>query len=334
MLWPFYKRLGPNQPLKQTKELYNMNRNTLFSFLTVAALGLVMAGPADAACTFTWTGDGDAGDFRDPDNWDSSGAGCSDYPTAGDKVIIPDVNTHDPVIDDQDEQFSELDINSGGLLTITGKKLTLDGTTTHDIRGDLVLSENTPVSVLKFSASVTVAGAGQIKGEDNAAELQIVGDKTLTSTLDIVGRMKIKGLVGGANPATFVNGASGVVRADAAGTLLLAAGLTLQDDGATCSTAIWEASGNSSAILKFAQSATGLTSLFRLDDCAVIEIAASVDINTVNTLKDKAGTATAEGYVKVGSSGSFIYRDSCPSGDQNTLTASCTLIGSECDACP
>lgn len=307
-----------------------MKHNTLFSILATAAFGIVMAGPVSAS-VIDWNGKGT--DWATAANWVGGVV-----PGSGDTAKFPAVYTvgsNEPGVSTADATVGRVVLARSHTITVTGKTLTLAGTVPHDIDGDIVLSDVVNDSVLKVTgavtmditgniflkgsnavldldANVTVQGAGEIKGENNAAEIQIADSSTLTNLLLIHGKMTIKE---SGSSGTFLNGSTGIVRADAAGTLLLAAGLTLSN----CSDAVWEASSNSSAVLRFDQDATGLTGLFYLDDCAIIEVAAGVDIATTNTLTDSAGNTPAQGCVVIGTAGaSFSYRDRCD-GDKTTL---------------
>ena len=311
-----------------------MNRNTLFSILATAALGLVMAGPVSAKIT-NWK----SGDATNPERWHEDNNWSNGIPAAGDTVKIKPMtqpgNYQDPVLSTADGAAGTVTIGSNFSLTVTGRTLTLDGAT-QTFNGNLILSDST-AKVRFTSATVTVNGSSTagIKGQHNLAELQI-NNSTLTSNALIHGRMTVKESAG---TSTFKNGSTGIVRANVdGGRLTFASGLALTDDG-SCSGAVWAAIGDTvnfttQPVLKFEQSATGLTSKFFLDHCAWIELAADVDIATTNVLKDESGSSVAEGYIKVGSGGSFVYRDSCPSGTQNTIDATaCERIGSECSAC-
>lgn len=305
-----------------------MKHKTLFSFLTVAALGattalgIVKATPVApvSATTFTWDGDQNNGDWRDEDNWD---VGAS-YPQSGDIAIIT-TDGDPPVINDQDEVVSELRVQTGAILTITGQKLTLDGTTAHDIDGDIKLSNGT--AALKFSASVTVDGDGNIIGEHNDAKFQIAGDKTLTNEMIVKGQMQVKALPGGTRAGKFVNGATGTVLADADGNdspavLLFAVGLAFDD----VSGANWQATTDPDAVLKFDVGAACLDGDFLIDGCATIQLN-GVSIDTRGSYTNNGGLLDLVGAVHFGhscnagcSSCTTFTTDQCVTG---ALSCSC-----------
>ncbi|MEE9296591.1 MAG: hypothetical protein V3W34_16730 [Phycisphaerae bacterium] len=254
-----------------------MKRNTLFCFLTIAALGLVMAGPASAgSCTFTWKVNADDGDWRTGANWTAS---CEEaghtYPVAGDTAIITDVTSGtDPVIDTNDEAVTTLTINTGGLLTITGKKLTIDGST-QTFNGDLVLSDSTAVVVFTYaqgSGWTNITGSGGIKGEHASAEMQLE-DAKIDSDVDIHGMMIVKELSG---ISTLKNGSTGTIVADAEGVLKLDSGLALEDEAL----ALWSADGDSGFTtqpeLQFNEAAN-LAGNFSLCGDATIRFNAAID---------------------------------------------------------
>ena len=286
-----------------------MKRNTLFSFLTVAALGLLTAGPANAG-TFTWVGSNNANgdDWRVAANWDLN----SSYPQTGDIAIIANVATKDPVIDQQNEVVSELRVSPSGLLTVTGKKLTLDGTTTHDIDGDVVLSN--AMAMLAFTDNVTVDGDGSIVGQDDSARVFITAGKTLTNEMIFEGNMKLLS-TSTATDANFVNGATGTVLANGDGggsvaVLLFAAGLDIDD--ADTGTPKWQATSDTDAQLRFDVSDTGLDGEFTISGCATLYLDDGVDIYTTGDL-----VATANDYnIRTDSSATYCFKYLFGGGDQ------------------
>lgn len=321
-----------------------MQRHTLLTLCAAAvfatsALGLATARPAKPAsliASMAWEGDVDR-DWNVGGNW-TGGV----VPAAGDIVTIPsEVGVPykgNPVISNAHAFAGHLTIESSlRTVTVTGKTLTLNSAVTHDFDGDLILTNGS--AKLVFTADATINGGAKIVGQHNDAQVLIdepsSGTNTLTSNIIFEGNMTVARGVDAAGTATFLNGSTGVVRADVDGGILTFAADLDITDGGSCSSAVWAAIGFSGfttqPVLKFEESATGLTSKFRLDHCATIQLAAGVNVTTTNTLKDEAGTAIAQGYVKTG--GTFEYRDNCPSGSQNMLSAACTLIGSECNDC-
>lgn len=270
-----------------------MQRNTLLTLFATAVFGIVMANPVNAADS-TWHGSEGTG-WNDPDNWSRG------VPGSGDTATIPDV-ANDPLIDSS-VTVGTLIINTGAVVTVTGGfspvTLTLDGTTAHDIDGDLVLSNGT--AALKFSASVTVDGEGAIIGEHNGAKFQIEGGDTVTNEMSVQGQMAIE-TDGGSGNGTFLNGSTGIVLANADGEgsdaiLLLASGLTIDD----VSGAKWKAKSDSDSVLEFREAETGLEGNFFLDDCAMIRLVGNgVNITTNGDLTsdpsgDYSGTVDASG---------------------------------------
>ena len=305
-----------------------MKRNTLFSFLTVAALGLVTAGPASAGNdTYTWVGGAASGSENDwdynagtkaaPDyanwNWNAAaGEPVTSLPNSGDTVVIPD-RTHDPEIDSGASivTFSTLNINTGGVLSIRADAvLNLDGTVAHDIDGDLVLSNST--AVVKFSASVDVDGDGKIVGQDNNAQVQVATNKVLTnrmSTVGIVGRMKIAG------PGKLDN--RGLVHANGDGPLELGENLLLDDTGGAVR---WKAGDNINAILFFRNEHTGGSKLdgdFAVASCSKLKFDATIETN------GDFDTGAAAGFVDVDAANSVEFRYDCDAG------GGCTVIDSD-----
>ena len=310
MLWPFHKRLGPNQPLKQTKELYTMKRNTLFSFLTVAALGLLTAGPANAQCTFTWTG-ATNDNFREAGNWTKSGSCVNNWPLTGNIAIFPNVD-RDVIINDQNEQFGELRIENGGLVTITGQTLTLDGAVTHDLDGNLVLWDST--AIVKFTADATVGGDAAIVGQHDSAKIQIEGGDTLTNEMSVKGQLTIE-TNGGSGDGTFVNGSTGVVWANAGGTLLMDGSLTLDDNEVDGARALWKATNGSSTFLQFASGLTFVDSNDELQGDFVLCGNATLDFDVQTRTSGCFDETVADGWVRVAGTNFFCHNDSnCAAG--------------------
>lgn len=298
-----------------------MKSTTFFSSLLVAALGIVMATPASAQpYTFTWVGDSDAtgDDWRETPNWDLDNG---NYPQAGDTAIIASVSggNKPPVINDQDEVVLTLNIKHGGKLTVRGQTLTISGSAgldiesgvlndglldistggtvilsgggTHPIGGDLLLSSNT--SILKISAAMTFGPNntvyGSVKGEHNDAKIDIAG-VVLTNNIVVEGNMTVREESG---TATFVNGATGIVRAngnpDISGNpeiLKFASGLTYDD--ADTGSPKCEAMTDSEAVLQFDTGASCLDGDFEIANCAKLKLDGA-DIKTRGSVTKTAG---------------------------------------------
>ncbi|MCH8824786.1 MAG: hypothetical protein IH984_14910 [Planctomycetes bacterium] len=318
-----------------------MKRTTFFSSLLTTVLGIVIASPANAGCTFTWKATATTSNWRDTGNW-SSVACDHGYPVSGDIAIIVQVTTGlPPVIDDQDEVVATLTVNSGGVLTITGQMLTLDGTAQHDIDGVVNLASDASNSVLKvtgadvtmditgqillkasksvlaFTADATVDGDGSIEGQHNDARIEIA-NSILTSSMLIQGKMSVKMDIVAAS-AAFVN--DGTIRANQSGTLCLGASVSLSGSGN------FEISTNSNAVLKFNADATGLTGNFRLCRDAKILIADGVDISTTGCLDEIAANGFLD-FEAVPETGSFAHDDdTCSGGSAQSYTADTEFTG-------
>lgn len=291
-----------------------MQRNTLFSIFATAAFGIVMAGPANAADQ-TWDGS-ESSDWHTAANWVGNAV-----PGSGDTATFPSFLTagaDEAVVSTADATVGQLSIASTRTVTVTGKTLTLDGST-QTFNGNLILSDGS--AIVKFTGgTITASGSSTagIKGQHNGAKIQIEGGDTLTSTMLIQGHMAME-TNGGSGNGTFVNGATGTVLANgtasAPAILLIASGLTFDD----VSGAKWQAQGDADAVLQFDVGASCLDGAFLIDDCAKIELAASVVIKTEGGLTHTAGRLT------IGSSASFAY--DCNSGCSNCTT---TVTTSQC----
>ena len=306
-----------------------MKRTTFFSMFLIAALGLIVATtaafglvtpkPGIVPCEFTWRVTAGSGNWQTASNWDvvtPIGETCNDYPQSGDTAIITDVTSgSDPVIDSNDETVATLTINSGGLLTVTSQTLTLEGSS-QTFNGNLVLSDSS--AIVKFTGG-TIAASGStttgIKGEDDGAKIQIEGGDTLTSTMLIQGHLVME-TNGGSGNGTFVNGATGIVRANADGggspaVLLLAAGLTIDD--ADTGTPKWEATTDPDAVLQFNTGASCLDGNFLIANCAKLKLS-DAGVSAVHIKTEGGVTQTAGEIVLNNSSTLFKNLTSCASG--------------------
>ena len=88
---------------------------------------------------------------------------------------------------------ASLSINSGGTLILTGDDVT------HEIGGDLKLTASDSILRIEGDATFdphTQGGGdpvfGKVRGQDDAAEVQIKRDKTLTNNITFCGRMIIR----------------------------------------------------------------------------------------------------------------------------------------------
>ncbi len=305
-----------------------MQRNTLFSFLTIAAFGLLTAGQANAE-TYTWVGG--AGSGAQQTDWDydaalfppsnfanwswGAGGNVTSLPNSGDSVVIPDV-TYQPILD-INATFSTLTIDASADMTVSGVTLTLDGTTAHDIDGLLILS-NSSSSHLKFSDSVSISGTnGVIQLNHASSEIRIGNGKTVTlaANLRIKGMGKMVRESGGSSTTSFVN--NGTLRANAAGVLSLGPNLSVSGSGA------FEAKLSSSAELQFNKAATSLTGKFVLCGDATIRFKATVD--TTGCYDE----SSANGWLRFENSSSFSHDDNtCAGGSANTINSDTEYTGS------
>lgn len=264
-----------------------MQRNTLFSILATAALGLVMAGPVSAKTT-NW----ESGDATNPERWHEDNNWSNGIPAAGDTVNIntafKPVNYQDPVLSTDDGAAGTVTIGSDFSLTVTGRTLTLDGAT-QTFNGNLILSDST--AKVEFTVDVTVDGDGEIVGQHNDAEIRIANDKTLTNEMIISGKMTI---LDAGTSGTFKNGPTGIVRANANGILLLDGSLRLDDDNDGDARPKWQAQSNSGAVLRFesgltfVDSSPQLVGNFLVDDDATLDI--DLTIVTSGTMTHTNGT--------------------------------------------
>ncbi|MEE9231226.1 MAG: hypothetical protein V3U86_11015 [Acidobacteriota bacterium] len=260
-----------------------MQRNTLFTFCaatvlaSTTALGIVMAKPASLLASRAWVGETSTA-WHTAANWSGNAV-----PAAGDIVTVdPEASLNykgDPVLSGSNGAAGDLRIGSGFTLTVTGVTLSLDLDVIHDIDGDLFLSNSS--SKLEFKTNhATVDGDGAIIGQDNSAEIRIADDKTLTNEMVIRGKMIILDADSSGN---FVNGSTGQVLANVAGTLRLQ-DLDLSGAGA------WKAETNGSAILEFAtEDLTGLSGDFTLSHNATLKFLASITTTGNFTTNPRCG---------------------------------------------
>lgn len=299
-----------------------MQRNTLFSILATAALGLVMAGPVNAE-NHKWKASNTNDDYHTAGNWNPTGV-----PGTGDTATINPFQTPDgyvnPVLDDQDRSLGQLVIGSGFSLTVTGVKLTLEGNS-HTLNGNLILSNSDSKVEFTFAQAsgwVTLSGSGGIEGQDGSAELRL-NDSKIDNDSVIHGMMTVKKV--GGDTATFKNGPTGIVRADADGVgspavLLLAAGLTVVD--ANTGTPKWQATSKTDARLRFDVSATGLNGEFTVSECAQLYLADGIDVHTTGNFiftandyevrTDASPTYCFKWNVGGGAPGSICNNVTCP----------------------
>ena len=302
-----------------------MQRHTLLTLCAAAvvatsALGLATARPAKPAslmATMSWNGT-TSRDWNVGSNWSDS-----TVPAAGDIVTIPRTEPPDyqgdPIISNADAFAGDLTIAGPRTVTVTGKKLTLDGST-QVFNGTLILSDITAKVEFTYPQGtdwVALSGNGGIEGQHESAEVGL-NDSKIDNDSVIHGILTVKKV--GGDTATFKNGDTGIVRANAAGVLSFAAGLTLADETA-CSPS-WEAITNTGAVLEFNQAATNLVGTFVLDDCAKMRF--NANITTVGTLVDSSA-GSPQGFIDIENSSTFTFRTECDGGSPVSYTIDKTL---------
>ncbi len=153
-------------------------------YATALSAVFVLASSNALAATTTFEKEGD---WNTASNWDNG------IPTANDTVIIAENCT----LDTSNGVADNITVNANVVLTITGVRLELDGSvsSTHTINGDIVLSNST--AELRFiDRDQTIAGSGQIEGQNSDARLEddnpLTPRKlTLNSTATFAGGMQI-----------------------------------------------------------------------------------------------------------------------------------------------
>lgn len=185
-----------------------------------------------------------------------------------------------------------MDIGAGGAMQFANG-------VTHEIGGDLRLLSSTSDLLVYWNVTfgpydpTGTPDYGMIEGQDNDARIQIkahnvlTSSYTLTNEISIAGRMTVEPIAADGK-AIFKNGSTGVVEANVAGKLKLAADLDVSDVAG----ALWAATTNSGAVLEFNEGAS-LAGDFLVDDCATIRFLANVE--TTGDLDQVEGTIDTDG---------------------------------------
>jgi len=224
--------------------------------------------------------------------------------------VVSGVNTL--TLDTAGGLAGELRIASGAQLNVdVNGEFIFEDAVTHHIGGSFKLKDIS--SVVQIQADVTFAddgGAfGSVSGEDEDARMLISNGKTLINNITIEGMMFMAPVSGTAtlnNTRSNASTSSGVVRANAAGALLLGANLILDDTLYMSHRPTWEAVGNSAAYLEFDRAAS-LDGNFFLDNCATLDFHAPV-VALTGELYDGPGfgaTAQGQGRIRIVPGSSF-----------------------------
>ena len=259
--------------------------------------------------TLDITGSGGLDIDNSDDMEPSSVAGKLVINAANGKVILSGGGTHDI------DGIIEMDAN--GVLDVQAGTLDMNSANSHPIGGAIWLS-HVDGSTLRVSAATTFDlngdDKGSVIGQDADAKIDIA-DATFTSNIIVQGMMTVREESG---TATFVNGSTGVVRANDSGILSFASGLTISD-GTACSPS-WEAIVFG-ATLEFNDAATNLNGTFVLDNCATMKFEAN--ITTVGKLVDSSASSP-QGFIDVNST-TFAFRTVCNGGSPVSYSSDQTL---------
>jgi hypothetical protein len=303
----------------------------LISTLAAMAVSAIIVDAANAQATSTWNGSVST-NWATAGNWTASGGGSAP-PAGGDLVVIPDASTtsNDPNMS-LSSTYAGLHLQPGGYflldscitLTITGSggldldagsvfeiacgTLELTGGGTHSIDGELLLSSAASIFSITTN-SATVSGSGHIKSDVSGnAEIRVAANTTgspitLTSSMLIEGMLKIRGMQPGVGQeqGRFINGATGVVKANVAGMLELKEGAFDDADGA-----LWRVESNANAVLRFSVAPASLDGDFMI-------AAGTLDIDA--SVSTAGGLCFTGGAIDVAASKSFSATGaptSCP----------------------
>jgi hypothetical protein len=192
---------------------------------------------------------------------------------------------------------------------VSGGTLVLSGGGSDPIDGELRLSHSASVFSIT-SSSATVSGAGHVNGTNAAAEIRVAANTsgspiTLTNSAVIEGMLKIRGMQpsAGQEQGRFLNGATGVVRANAAGVLEFKEG----DFRDAASGAKYVVNSNASAVLRFSVAPAATL----LGDFMIA--AGTLDID--DSVSTSGGMCFTSGLIDVAASKSFSATGapaSCP----------------------
>jgi hypothetical protein len=253
-------------------------------------------------------------------------------PTSGDIATV--LNGHTVTVSSNSQQITTLAVQTGGTLVISstmdlslagsGPSAAIDGTFTVSGTFNLNSSSGTPYIAVRSTQSIPATGgvvvgqvASEIRIDANSAAVTMTNDGTIRSLVTIYG------INTGSNAAAFSN--HGVVKADAAGSLLIdaaspTANFSISDNGS----AKWVVDVNGSAVLVFNKGFTGSGAL----EMKVSGGAATFnDSVTVGSLLYNLGT------INVAASKS-LTSGTAPSGSCGTMPANPLNGATSFSACP
>jgi hypothetical protein len=299
---------------------------------SMAAIG--SATPARTGSVVEFDNDGGGGDGK----WstDTNWVGDS-KPTAADRAYIPSGLTC--TVDTTAATADTLQVD-GTLNIAAGMVLTLEndddivggaGADNSAVDGDIALQGTS--SALRLSvADHTFAGSGTLRGEADAAKIQILGGLTFTSEILIKGQLTVEKRSGTGSP-TFDNQFQVWSNVDG-GTITLGSNLLLadvDDDPSDFEWRVGDSSGGFDAAMRFLKSNGSLNGDFKVEQAGSQLImsetsGAEVDVATTGILEMDCDTS-----VFIASSGSSFAHDN--DNFSGTCSAPGTPIEStfECD---
>jgi hypothetical protein len=144
--------------------------------------------------TYTWTGDGIAGDWDDPDNWqapnNSPGAGDPAYKI----IILKSTPANDPVFSDTELLCDTLTIHTDAGFDLGSSDLTAGTLANH---GNLILEGGQSVTITTVTANETVtynAAGAAFAGLSNFKNLTVQdGDRTGVGAIIVTGNFRLEG---------------------------------------------------------------------------------------------------------------------------------------------
>jgi hypothetical protein len=208
---------------------------------------------------------------------------------------------------------------SGALNINTLGTVRLDAPTTHEIGGRIELGARNSTLVISRSAALepwhdlATNVVGTIIGRDESAQIMIAQGQTLTSSIEISGRLVMRASTG---EATFENKGTGIVHANSDGALELAGNLTLRDAAAGETHPRYKADTNPGAVLRFKAAGGDLVGDYEVNDCAALEFAANVT--------SRGDLLLIRGRVAVSADACFTY-------DSDDKLCAVTIKAGKCD---
>ncbi|TWT41192.1 hypothetical protein RAS1_38860 [Phycisphaerae bacterium RAS1] len=135
--------------------MFELDRNA-WCLWVVRLLVCVAASSTAAATSYTFTANGNAsGDWGDQQNWSPS----TGYPIVGDTATIPNGKTC--LVEQANQRCLTVTVNSGGILLVKGRNLTIDSG--MQINGDLQLKEVSNVlGRIYFESDIQLSGSGKV----------------------------------------------------------------------------------------------------------------------------------------------------------------------------